>query len=196
MILFLLACGGGPVDVAAAGVEADLGALAQVGAGVTVDCGSTTAGPPAQDCVSGVLACGATVSGTTLGGDSTWGDEFYASAFCFPPGGDHSGSERVYTLQAPAYTEVTVQMRSSCADLDLVAMTSSVQGCPSPKHLVSECEGDTKLSGDGMVKIQSFAPHTYLVGVDGKNGAVGEFELTVSCKPLRSQAERSKALPR
>ncbi len=198
--MLIVACGESPPDAAAgsaAGVEAAQATLALTATATAADCASTTPGPPAQGCVSGALACGATVAGTTLGGDSAWDDEFYAAAFCFPPGDSHSGSERVYTLTAPTNTEVTIQLSSSCADLDLVAVEWNYDGaCPTARHLVPECEGDSKRGGDGIVRLQTFTPRAYLIGVDGKNGAVGAFELTVSCKPLRSQEERSKALPR
>lgn len=142
--------------------------------------------PPARGCLSGALACGSKVSGNTLGGDSSWDDEFYASAFCFPVGGHHSGAERVYTLTAPADTQVTLKLTSTCVDLDLVAVAWDYDGrCPTPKHLVGECEADNGRGLGGSVKIQAFHERQYLVGVDGKDGAVGPFELEVECVPLR-----------
>lgn len=143
--------------------------------------------PPPRSCLTGALTCGATVSGNTLGGDSAWDDEFYASAFCFPVGGHHSGAERVYTLTAPADTQVTVRLTSTCVDLDLVMVAWDYDGrCPTPKHLVGECEADASRGPAGTVKIQAFNERQYLVGVDGKDGAVGPYELSVECVPLRT----------
>ncbi len=189
MMLLLLACGR-LADLASSVTE---GGTTEAAPAPVPDCASEVPAIPARGCVSGALACGSTISGTTLGGDSAWDDEFYSGAFCFPAGDHHSGSERVYTLTAPADTEVSVRLTSSCVDLDLVAVGWEYEGsCPTAKHLVPDCEGDSKRGGDGLIKIQSFIPRQYLIGVDGKRGAVGSFQLAVTCKPLRSQEDRSK----
>jgi len=150
-----------------------------------------------RGCISGALACGSVVAGTTLGGDSAFDDAFYAGAFCFPAGDHHAGSERVYTLTTPEDTEVVVHLTSSCVDLDLAAVAWDYEGsCPTEKHLISECEGDAKRGGDGTVRIESFSPRGYLVVVDGKNGAVGPFTLSVECRALRPQEDRAAPIKR
>jgi len=158
------------------------------------ECATEGVPTPPRNCISGALACGSTLSGTTLGGDSAWDDKFYATEFCFPTGGHHSGAERVYTLTAPANTQVTINLRSDCVDLDLIALAWDYEGtCPTYKHLVPECEADSKRGGNGTIKIQAFAERQYLVAVDGKRGAVGPFTLSVACTPLRPLEDRSAA---
>ena len=149
------------------------------------DCSAGGEMPPARGCVSGTLACGTSVSGTTLGGDSAWDDDFYAKAFCFPSGDKHRGSERVYLLEMPPNMEATIYLTSDCVDLDLVALAWVYEGdCPGAGHPVAECEGDAKRAG-GSVRVQSFKSRTYLVGIDGKDGAVGPYTLKVDCRELR-----------
>lgn len=167
----------------------DLGASMPAGlvpavAGVP-ECSAGGEMPPPRGCVSGSLACGSSVSGTTLGGDSAWDDDFYSKAFCFPAGDKHRGSERVYLLEMPENMEATITMTSDCVDLDLVALAWAYDGdCPGAGHPVSECEGDAKRGG-GSVRVQSFNSRTYLVGIDGKDGAVGPYTLKVDCRELR-----------
>jgi hypothetical protein len=42
------------------------------------------------------------------------------------------------------------------------------------------------------VKVQTFATRDYLVGVDGKAGAVGPFQLKVDCRAMRPPEEVRK----
>ncbi len=183
MILLLLAC-----DV----VQTVSNSSTAASAPELPSCATAVESPPARGCVSGTLTCGATVQGTTLGGDSAWDDAFYSKAFCFPAGDRHSGSERVYLLELPELTEATVKLTSDCVDLDLVGVAWNYDGtgCPALGHAIPECEGDNKRGG-GQVKLQAFKPRTYLVGIDGKAGAVGPYTLTVSCAALRSHDERN-----
>ncbi|MBM4393818.1 MAG: hypothetical protein FJ090_22050, partial [Deltaproteobacteria bacterium] len=148
-------------------------------------CATAVESPPARGCISGTLACGATVQGTTLGGDSAWDDTFYSKAFCFPAGDRHSGSERVYLLDLPALTEATVTLKSDCVDLDLVGVAWAYDGtgCPAVGHAIPECEGDNKRGG-GQVKLQAFNARSYLVGIDGKAGAVGPYTVSVTCAKI------------
>jgi hypothetical protein len=163
----------------------------------TPACATEGVATPPRNCISGALACGSTITGTTLGGDSAWGDEFYATEFCFPTGDHHDGAERVYTLTAPENTQVTIDLRSDCVDLDLIALAWDYEGtCPTEKHLIPECEADSRKGGFGTVKIQSFSERQYLVAVDGKRGAVGPFTLSVSCTPLRPLEDRLAAPPK
>ena len=121
MIVFLFAC-------------AQLGELAKASApeasaaAPLPACATEGEAQGARGCLSGALGCGSRLSGTTLGGDSAWDDDFYAAAFCFPAGQHHSGAERVYTLTAPKDTQVTVRMTSTCVDLDLAAVSWDYDG--------------------------------------------------------------------
>jgi hypothetical protein len=156
------------------------------------DCSSSGEAAPAHACLSGELSCGSVVTGTTMGGDSAWDDGFYSQAFCFPSGDRHSGSERVYSLALPKNTEATVTLQSDCVDLDLVVLAWHYEGsCPNIGHPIAECEGDNKRGG-GQVKLQSFNTRDYLVGIDGKGGAVGPYTLRVDCRDLRPPEEVRK----
>lgn len=185
MIFLLAACGSLPA----------LGTgEATIGAPDLPECAAAGVPTAPRNCISGALTCGSTITDTTLGGDSAWDDKFYATAFCMPTGGHHSGAERVYTLAAPENSQVTLNLYSDCVDLDLVALAWDYAGsCPTDKHLVPECEADAKKGGNGTIKIQTFAPRQYLVAVDGKGGAVGPFSLTVTCAPLRPLEDRNAA---
>jgi hypothetical protein len=137
---------------------------------------------PARGCLSGVVTCGQTIEGTTVGGDSAFDDAFYASAFCFPAGDRHSASERVYLLNAPADSELTVSLASTCVDLDLAILAWNWEGsCPTENHPIPECEGDAT-PGGGTVHVSTFNARSYLIAVDGKKGATGPFRLTVECR--------------
>ena len=161
---------------------------------VLPSCATEGEAPAARGCLSGALACGSRLSGTTLGGDSAWDDDFYATAFCFPAGQHHSGAERVYTLTAPKDTQVTVRMTSTCVDLDLAAVAWDYDGrCPTVKHPITECEGDVRPGPGGSVMMQAFHERQYLIVVDGKEGAVGPFELSGECAPRRPIEDRGKA---
>ncbi len=182
MIFVLLGCAELGAVPGLAGLSGGEGAAPEL-----PTCSTTGPETPApRACLTGTLTCGAKVSGTTLGGDSLWDDDFYAAAFCFPSGGHHSGAERVYTLTAPANTQVTIRMVSTCVDLDLVAVGWDYDGaCPTAKHLVPDCEADVSRL-NGSLRIQAFHEREYLVGIDGKDGAVGPYELSVECVPLRT----------
>lgn len=184
--------------LAACGALSGLGAgEATSGAPALPECATEVVPIAPRNCLSGALACGSTLTDTTLGGDSAWDDKFYATEFCMPTGDHHSGAERVYTLTAPENTQVTVNLYSDCVDLDLIALAWDYEGaCPTEKHLVPECEADSKKGGNGTIKIQSFAQREYLVAVDGKRGAVGPFSLTVTCAPLRPLEDRTAAPPK
>ena len=56
--------------------------------------------------------------------------------------------------------------------------------CPTDKHFqrIGECEMDDTKRG-GTIKLNSVKkPITYLIGVDGKKGAVGNYRLSVQCR--------------
>lgn len=148
-------------------------------------CDADVPDDPPESCVSGKLWCGATIEGTTLGGNHDWDGEFYNDKFCFP-GGDYTGPERVYTLEVPAYTAATVELQSDCVDLDLLAVsfTWSSGACPGLQHNIPNCDGSQRRGGDAL-ELQSFQnPGAYLIGVDGKDAVSGPFRLTVTCTEL------------
>lgn len=152
-----------------------------------LDCDASYNTDAPVGCLTGTLSCGDEVLGTTVGGESSWGDEFYASAFCFPAGDRHSGPERVYRLELPAYTQATISLQSDCEDLDLAAVAWAYDGrCPTPQHRVAECEGSVR-RGDDEVHVETLNnARGYLVAVDGKAGVSAPFRLRVDCGELNA----------
>ncbi|MDP6933309.1 MAG: hypothetical protein QGG40_10355 [Myxococcota bacterium] len=154
-----------------------------------IQCDTDIATPAPKQCIVKTLACGDTVEGNTKVGHSKWGDDFYQKTFCTPQRHDYDESpEIVYALEVPADVEATVRMDSDCADLDVVAVSwNDTKQCPRTEHhiRINECEMDTSV-GNGYVRMTTVTKaQTYLVGVDGKNGATGNFRLTVRCTTYR-----------
>ena len=148
-------------------------------------CDAVVKEPMPDRCITGSLHCGEVIEGTTAGGDSRFNDEFYSDKFCFPAGGNHSGPERAYLLDAPPYTSITVTLQSDCVDLDLAAIAFNYDGaCPTIDHPVPECEGRDRRGGD-KITLQTFNnPRRYVVAVDGKDGATGTFRMAVECQEI------------
>lgn len=79
-----------------------------------VDCGASLPAP-AAGAVTDTLQCGGTVTGTTEGGTSSFGDDFYQRAFCSPARQHYDDApEAVYRLEVPANTQATVELHSPC----------------------------------------------------------------------------------
>lgn len=135
------------------------------------------------------ITCGDTVQGNTKVGKNHWGDDFYRAAMCTPGRADYEDApEAIYELDLPADIQADVTLISGCEDLDLVAVgwkdTSRV---PTEKHHVSivECEMDDS-KGGGSVRITTVnRGQTFLLGVDGKHGATGNFQIDVKCTTYR-----------
>ncbi len=181
--LGLLAVACGPATCVRDQLSAEVASFEEDVAGPPLVCDETP-GAPASGCISGTLTCGSAVTGTTRGGESNQGDPFYAAAFCFPSGDRHDGAERVYLLEAPPHMDVQVKLDSPCVDLDVAAVAWNYDGrCPTENHPVPECEG-SNARGGGTLRLNTFQARDYLVFVDGKNGAEGNFRLAVSCTPL------------
>lgn len=176
-----LACG--PARCVGDRLRAEVASLEEDATGSPLNCDETPGAPPSS-CISGTLTCGGTVAGTTRGGDSNVSDPFYAGAFCFPSGDRHDGAERVYLLEAPPQMDVQVNLDSPCADLDIAAVAWNYDGrCPTENHPVPECEG-SNARGGATLRLNTFQARDYLIFVDGKDGAEGNFRLQVSCTPL------------
>lgn len=152
-----------------------------------IECDPPYRTPAPIGCSQGTLTCGSSVEGATRGSKSRWGDDFYQAKFCTPQRHDYDYSpEAVYTLDVPADIMADVYLTSDCADLDVVAMAwPDTDRCPTSSHAISECEMDTKRGG-GKVRMTTVNnPQTYLLVVDGKKGAEGNFRLTVKCSTYR-----------
>jgi hypothetical protein len=181
--------GGAPLLLALLGcglfeeIAADFGSLDGGSVGPSIDCDERD-GPAPNRCLSGKLRCGDVVSGTTRGGESKLGRDFYAHAFCFPAVDGHEGPERVYLLQAPPNQDITLTLESPCGDLDVAALAFAYEGgCPTASHPIAECKANSARGG-GTVRLNTFHARDYLVVVDGKDEAEGAFNLRVDCAPL------------
>ncbi|MED5369377.1 MAG: hypothetical protein VX899_00060 [Myxococcota bacterium] len=139
--------------------------------------------PRGKDCVTAELVCGDSVTGTTVKGASNYGDKFYSGdSFCSSLPDNYEGPERVYRLNMPANAEAEVLLDSPCEDLDLFAIRWPDQHtCPNEQHSISQCDEDDS-KGDGSLMLYSDKrPRTFLLVVDGKESATGEFGLKVNC---------------
>ncbi|MCB9794857.1 MAG: hypothetical protein H6741_19300 [Alphaproteobacteria bacterium] len=151
-----------------------------------VDCdldAYSTAAPAGPGCLSGTIACGETVYGTTDGGDNLMEADLYRASFCFVPYGDYDGPERVYALEIPRDTRATVHIDTSCTDLAHAIMRwPDEDRCPyGDQFLISECEGDDAGSG-GTEVLEIFNPGRFLVVIDGDAGVTGNFGIQVECE--------------
>jgi hypothetical protein len=138
--------------------------------------------PPAgPDCLSGTLACGGSITATTVGGRQDYAAEQYESWYCLVPWSSYAASERVYALTLPGKSVASVDLYSPCDDLDLIVLRWEDEGCPDPETLIAECEADDSPAGGAIETIYSDRESRYLVVVDGKNVAEDNFTLTVTC---------------
>lgn len=138
--------------------------------------------------ISSVLQCGGFFGGTTEGGTSSFGDEFYQRAFCSPARKRYDDSpEAIYAFELPANNQATITLDSPCAELDLVAIAWTLDGLPTTAQVgrVRECEMNAK-SGGGTVTLTSVdRAQTFLIVVDGQEGQSGNFSLKADCKTYR-----------
>jgi hypothetical protein len=133
-------------------------------------------------CVSGPLNCGESLVSTTIGGLSESTGVEYSSWFCAVVGSDsYTGPERVYRFDHPGTGNATIELESPCGELDVFAAFWSDDTCPTADHSVGECEGDVG-AGDGSITIWNSSPRSYLVYVDGPDGAEANFGLSATCE--------------
>ena len=130
------------------------------------------------------------INGTTIGKEeSLIGDQFYQNAACTPSKTHfyRRSPEAIYRLNLAPNTMAEIQLASNCADLDPFAYKWSRKSVPTEKHgrVSDTCELDTS-AGDGRIVITTTKnEHQYLVGVDGKDGATGNFRLKIVCRSYR-----------
>lgn len=151
-----------------------------------IECGTVKAArtPRGKDCVTAELVCGDTIVGTTEGGLSEYDDKFYSGdSFCSSLPDNYSGTERAYRFAMPANAEAVVSLDSACGgDMDLIAIRwPDEHTCPNIHHTIGQCDEDDS-KGDGQLELFSDRhPRTFLLVVEGKDGADGEFGLKVDC---------------
>ena len=154
---------------------------------IAVDCSPMYSSRTPKNCITRELKCGDEVQGNNRMGRSTFDDDFYRSATCYaisPPGG-HAGPEMVYRLRVPARHNAYAKLVSDCGDLDVFAMrwNDKELECPKARHAarVGECQSDTTPRGGTVRMSATQSEETYLIAVDGKGGAEGNFHLTIEC---------------
>lgn len=145
--------------------------------------------PQPRGCTSGTLTCGSVIEGNNTGMPRHWGDQFYVSAFCTPQRHYYEeAGEAVYRLELPPNIQADIRLDSDCADLDVVSLSwADTSTCPGEQHTgrIRQCEMDTHSEG-GTIRITTVNdPEVHILGVDGKQGASGNFRLTVTCSTYR-----------
>jgi hypothetical protein len=117
------------------------------------------------------ITCGQQVSGDTTGRAS-----HHHTYSCEPWTGDESGPEIIYSLDLPTtfapYT-VTATLSDWTADVDVFIL--SPDGCGAGECLTTGSYGDWEAS------VTNITGGTYYVAVDGYNGAVASYTLSVEC---------------
>lgn len=151
-----------------------------------MDCESNIPTRSPTRCVAGKIRCGDIIEGHSAAGKKRWDDAFYRGAKCVPASHGYTAApEMTYRLKLEPHTDAVVTLVSDCADLDLFGFRWEEKGsCPTNKHYqrIGECEMDDTKRG-GKIKLNSvMKPATYLIGVDGKKGAVGNYRLSVECR--------------
>ena len=155
-----------------------------------VDCDASHAPPTATTgCIHKKIKCNTVLEDTTRGGENHFGDDFYQGGYCTPQRNDYEESpEAIYQLRVKPNTQVDMRLDSNCADLDLAAMSWDETRCPTVEHapaIQKECEMDTRTRGGSLRLTTVKNPQTYLIAVDSKDGAFGNFRLTVNCRTYR-----------
>lgn len=152
-----------------------------------VKCDPAFEQPTPRGCTSATLTCGSVVEGNNTNQPRRFGDEFYVSMFCVPQRHYYEeAGEAVYRLEMPANIKATVRLDNDCADLDVAALSwSDTDSCPAENtNRIAECEM-TDARHDSIVMTTVDNPQVYLIVVDGKQGATGNFRLTVKCETYR-----------
>ena len=191
MIFLPLVLGLGCCDAAGAFMAKFIPALEFVNeewAPVTMDCSETYPSRKPKRCITAEVKCGDTIRGNNKMGRSNWNDEFYRRATCFAisSAGGHGGPEMVYKLTVPKQTNATAHLKSDCVDLDVFALRWNDKdlACPKKAHAarVGECQEDQTPRGGHAAMVATQREETYLIAVDGKGAAVGNFELEIECQ--------------
>jgi hypothetical protein len=156
---------------------------------ITMECDTMYPSRKPKRCITATLKCGDTIRGNNKMGRSNWDDTFYRRATCFAiskPGG-HSGPEMVYKIKVPPHTNAIASLKSDCVDLDVFTLRWNDKDlvCPKEAHAarVGECQADQSPRGGSRATMSATQrEETYLIAVDGKGAAVGNFELTIECR--------------
>ncbi len=142
-----------------------------------------------RGCTSQTLTCGSVVEGNNTGMTRHFSDQFYVAAFCTPQRHYYEeAGEAVYRLELPPNIQADIRLDSDCVDLDVVSMSwADTSSCPGEAHTgrIRQCEMNTDSEG-GKIRITTVnEPEVHVLAVDGKQGATGNFRLSVVCSTYR-----------
>lgn len=190
--IVLHGCGSGGVNDATRQIAKVVPVVEKVATEATrepVKCDPVVQSAQPRGCSIQTITCGSVIDGNNTGMAQRWGDQYYVTAFCTPHRHYYEeAGESVYRLEVPPNIQADVRLDSDCADLDIVAMSwADTSSCPREEHAnrIRECEMDTH-DGGGTVRLTTVdKPQVYVIGVDGKQGAAGNFRLTVTCSTYR-----------
>lgn len=142
---------------------------------------------PGPSCVIDELTCGDVIEGSTIAGSRKFGDGIYYNAYCTVERNHYDNApEATYRLLVPANRQAHVRLDSNCVDLDVAAIAwEETDRCPTEQHNILECEMDVSPGGGTITVATVNRPQRYILTVDGKNAASGNFRLTVSCNEYR-----------
>lgn len=118
------------------------------------------------------LSCGTSNSGSTLNGSPLL--DRYACA-----SRHEDGRERVYRFVAPKTGEVTIELSTQVAELDVIVVGARANGSCDPLGACLAASGAQ--SGSRKVTFAATAGQNYYVIVDAAENGAGLFELQVSC---------------
>ncbi|NOY25050.1 MAG: hypothetical protein GXP62_04170 [Oligoflexia bacterium] len=154
----------------------------------TVVCDPPFSSPTPRNGIVADIGCGSVVEGNNSTGSRVWGDSFYQTVFCTPQRNQYDNSpEDIYRLKVPSDYEAEVTLVSDCVDLDLVGVSWQERSIPGAEHrgAISQCDMDTSRKG-GKLRLNAVGRDWYyLVGIDGKGGATGNYRLKVKCYTFR-----------
>lgn len=121
-------------------------------------------GGGSNPCTAIPIACGATVSGSTVGG-STSNVQYSCINW------DESGPEVLYQLVTTSVGDITATLSNLSDDMDV--------------FLLSDCDVNACLAAADLTFTYQNAPaDTYYIAVDGFQGASGTYTLSVNCIPF------------
>lgn len=139
--------------------------------------------PGGPDCYTGTLACGDSLTATTVGGSEVMDGDLYEEGYCFVPFEDYDAAERAYLLEVPEDTMVTLTADFGCQDMAVVAMLwSDEDTCPYEGSGVFVCEGKGASGAAELLILPDDRDSLYVVVVDAPAGQEGVFTLDVLCE--------------
>ena len=154
---------------------------------IDMECDSTYPSRRPRGCISKTLKCGSEVEGNTKVGRAKWGDEFYVAATCLSMHKQYDAAPEVaYKVTLPERTTATAKLVSDCVDLDVFALRWNDKDleCPGTQHArrVGECQVDTTPRGGSVTMTAVNKEETYIVVIDGKKAAEGNYRLKIECE--------------